>query len=93
MQPAHDSFKNAAGTAAGCTILALSPLAIAGRVRALFDNSAACNQMASRDGPGDETPSCRRACGIFRSGRSRGFSGLSRLALKQSQGGSPWRRS
>jgi hypothetical protein len=58
MQPAQDSFKNVAWTAAGCTILALWPSAIAGRVRARFLNSAACNQMASRDRPSDQTPSC-----------------------------------
>jgi hypothetical protein len=74
-------------------------------VRAVFLNSLASNLMASRDGPGDETPSswsvdreawtvnCEpsvetsleapssgRACGQFRSARSRWFSGLSRLA-------------
>jgi hypothetical protein len=39
-------------------------------------------------GPGDETPSSGRACGIFRYSRFRGFSGWSRLALGQNQGGS-----
>jgi hypothetical protein len=40
----------------------------AGIVRALFGNMVACTLMASRDGPGDVTPSSDRACGIFRSG-------------------------
>ncbi len=54
----------------------------AGRVRAVFDNPVACNQITGRDGPGDETPSPGRTCGIFQSDRSRRFSGSSRLASK-----------
>jgi hypothetical protein len=58
----------------------------AARVRARFGNSAACNLMVSRDGPGDETPSSSRAYGIFRSDRPCRFSGSSRLAFRPNQG-------
>src|SRR5205823_5209396 len=54
-------------------------------VRAIFLNTVACNQMSSRHGPADETPSSVRARGIFRSGRSRRFSGSSRLASRPNQ--------
>jgi hypothetical protein len=43
--------------------------------------------------PAIKSPSSACACGIFRSSRFRGFSGLSRLALGQSQGGSHCGRS
>ena len=40
-----------------CTILVMRACPFAGKVRAVFLNSVACNLMASRDGPSDETPS------------------------------------
>ena len=59
-----------------CTILEMWACLFAGRVRAVFLNSAAWNLMASRDRPSEENPSSGRASGIFRFGRSRRFSGL-----------------
>jgi hypothetical protein len=60
-----------------CTIITRWAALFAGRVRAVFGNTGACNLTASRGGPGDETPSSDRECGIFRSDRPCRFSGSS----------------
>ncbi len=66
---------------------------IRGNVRATFGNLVACNLIASRDGPGYETPfvgSCMRDLPVRLILR---ISGFSRLAPGQNQDGSHFRRS
>jgi hypothetical protein len=67
---------------AGCTILEVSDSPFVEAVSALFVNSVACNLIASRGESSDQTPSSGRACGIFRSDRSRRFFGSLQLPWK-----------
>jgi hypothetical protein len=55
--PARDSSRNTARLGSTCTILALWVSPFEGKVRAVFLKPVACNLMASRGGPSDETPS------------------------------------